>query len=153
WGGACTGLSPTCDVVMTTGRKVSAAFVDLRTGRFVVNSVGGGAGGAADGWAAAGSVTVPPFGVTNLPVDQNVPLSSIRYLTAVAAPDCVFTGWSDGVGGNGGNQCTGTDRCAMDPAGGVANLAAHFTRKPNLTINLDVGAGLDPYGIASAYLC
>jgi hypothetical protein len=153
WGGACTGSSPTCDVVMTTGRNVSATFVDLRVGRFVLNGLGGGAGGAADGWAAAGSVAVPPSGATNLPVDQIVPFSSIRYLTAVAAPNSVFTGWSDGPGGNDGSHCAAADRCAIDPALGVANLTAHFTRKPNLTINLDVGAGQDPYGVASAFLC
>jgi hypothetical protein len=88
----------------------------------------------------------------NLPVDQLVPFGSIRYLTAVAGPESVFAGWSDGFG-NGGLHCTGTDRCAVDPTLGITALIARFNPKPSLTINLDVGPGRDPYGVASAYLC
>jgi hypothetical protein len=150
WSGACAGAASTCDVTMTTKRTAWATFVDDRVAELQLLRGGTGSGGVAVGWDAAGAAAVPPFGQSDLPSTQALPTSTPVYLTAVPAPDSVFTGWS---GGNGGAACALTGRCAFDPARGAATVVASFALKPKLMVNLDVGAGVDPYGIASVLNC
>lgn len=144
WGGACTGSASTCEVKMSNGRTVWATFVDERAVELRVSSAGTGVGGVAVGWPGAGAGA--PTNGANLPSLQRVPPGTTVSLTASPAPDSTFTGWS-------GAGCSGTGGCTLTTGSGAVNVVASFARKPLLSINIDVGRGMHPYGTATVEGC
>ena len=100
WSGACSGASPTCTVVMTNDASVTATFDPSkeRQRRFTVVkrgiNRGDGTVTSLDGMIDCGSTCGKSY-YPNAPVT----------LSAMAATDSIFTGWS--------GACSGTDLCTV----------------------------------------
>lgn len=83
WSGACTGTQPTCMIPIDADTQLSAAFGQSQS--LIVTKSGSGTGG----------VTSVPAGINcgSDCVEVYPPATMVR-LTATAAPDSVFAGWS-----------------------------------------------------------
>ena len=111
WSGACTGTSNTCAVTMSAARNVVASFVATGSTRLIALSKSG-----------QGTVVSNPKGIycdascgsASSPFSSTSPI----VLTAIAAPDSTFAGWS-GV-------CSGTEQCKIAPSTSTANVTALF---------------------------
>ena len=135
WGGACSGASATCTLVMSDDLTVAASFT-LNPVLTVVKA-GGGSGSVSSGPAgidcAAGcsgqQATYAPGATVTL--------------TAIAAAGSTFAGWSDG-------SCAGATACifALDVA---RTLTATFTVNPPAPgLASDAGAGAAPLPAVAA---
>ncbi len=128
WAGACEGLAPVCEVVMSAARTVRARF----EGDTVVVSVqraGTGSGGISSNPAGidCGTTCAAPF-------PRGRPLT----LAATPGPDAVFLGWS--------GACSG-ERCELEPEADVAAEArfepaylAPFRPDANCLLQIDFEA-------------
>jgi uncharacterized repeat protein (TIGR02543 family) len=94
WSGDCSGVASTCTVVMTASRSVTASFATSTFPLTVINTGGG-------------SVTSLPAGISCGTL-CTVPFSSgtTVTLTAVAATNYTFAGWTGGA-------CMGTGPCTL----------------------------------------
>jgi hypothetical protein len=121
WSGACSGTSTTCTVTMSAAMSVTASFAQLPVQlRVATAGTGGGAISAAAGIAC---------GTT---CETSVAFDAIVTLTAAAAPDSTFQGWS--------GACAGTSpTCTLQMA--ADRLAtATFAGNPTLSL-LKSGTG------------
>lgn len=120
WSGACSGDSPTCEVLVDRARQVTAEF----STRFPIRIAFQGSGG--------GRVRSSPPGVdcTSECVGQ-LPVGSSATISVTPNSDSQFLGW---IG-----DCAGGDACTitMDRA---RNLTARFRLRPVVTIVI-AGAG------------
>lgn len=140
WLGACVGKGA-CAVTMNAARSAVAVFsLDIQP-MVVVNQTGNG----------HGTVTSEPLGIDcGITCTASFAQSTVVTLTAAAAGDSLFTGWS-------GEGCTGTGTCVvtMDAA---RNVTATFTLQ---VFDLDVakagnGSGTvtsNPAGIDCGAAC
>ncbi|WP_168058818.1 InlB B-repeat-containing protein [Candidatus Manganitrophus noduliformans] len=117
WSGACSNATGSCVVTMDVAKTVTATF----TRRPVLTVTKSGTG--------AGTVTSSPNGI-NCGTDcthSYTNLTTQVTLTAAAAEDSIFSGWS-------GGSCAGTGNCVvrMDAA---KTVTAAFTLKPVLTVS------------------
>ncbi|HVK78221.1 MAG TPA: DUF4215 domain-containing protein [Kofleriaceae bacterium] len=136
WSGACTGTG-TCTVTMDAAKAVTATF---ETNRLTVVRAGDG----------SGTVTSSPSGINcgnNCTEDYNA--GTMVTLTAVAASDARFAGWS-------GGGCTGTGTCTVT-MNGATTITATFLDIQPLTVNR-TGGGTgtvtsDPAGINCGGTC
>ena len=117
WSGACTASSGACSITMEKARSVTAHFVGPQT--LTVSRSNPDKGD--------GTVTSSPPGIDCLPTCKaTFPLNTPVSLTATAATNSIFTGWSGG--------CTGPDTCnvTMEKA---RSVTAHFTGPQKLKVS------------------
>jgi hypothetical protein len=95
WSGACAGLDPVCSVTMTESISVTASFA-LKPFPLSVNKAGRG----------TGTVTSNPGGIDcGMACSQIFSVDTEVTLTAQAAADSMFVGWS--------GACTGVAGCRV----------------------------------------
>ena len=130
WTGACSDVG-SCSITPTTDTSVTAAFA---SNDLLVARAGTG----------RGTVTSNPVGIAcGTDCVQNYPLGTEVTLTAVAAADSTFAGWS-------GAGCTGTAPCKVT-MNAAATVTATFTIRGGLVTILEQGAvlqRLDPVSLA-----
>ncbi len=107
WSGACTGTG-TCQVTMNAAATATATFTVV-THALTVTKVGSGTG------TVTSNVTGIDCGAT---CSSNFVVGTLVTLTALAANDSVFSGWS--------GACTGTGACQVT-MNAAANVTATFT--------------------------
>jgi hypothetical protein len=117
WGGACSGTGPTCKVVMTQSKSVTATFTGATTPSYDLNVSGGGNG---NGTITTQSGLTPVINCTITAGTATGGACTGRYLqgtqvtlTATPATNHTFSGWSA--------DCSGTGSCSLTMA---ANRAA-----------------------------
>jgi cysteine-rich repeat protein len=138
WSGAgCTGTG-TCTVTMSTARTVTATFT-LNQHQLSVVRTGSG----------SGSVSSSPSGITcGVDCTENYNAGTVVTLTATAAGDSDFTGWS-------GGGCSGTGTCSV-VMNNAATVVPTFTlRTFTLTVTSTGGGTLTsvPAGISCPSTC
>ncbi len=115
-GGGCTGTS-TCTVTVTATTAVTATF-NVSLVSLTVGQAGTG----------SGTVSSTPAGITcGTTCAASYPSGTAVTLTAVAATDSTFTGWS--------GACTGSGACSVTLTA-AATVTATFTQQ---TLTLTVG--------------
>ena len=121
WSGACTGTSNTCAVTMSAARNVVASFVATGNTRLIALSKSG-----------QGTVVSNPKGiycdVSCGSASSPFGSTSSIVLTAIAAPDSTFAGWS--------GACSGTEQCKIAAGTSTVNVTALF--------NSNSGSGSGP---------
>jgi hypothetical protein len=133
WGGACTGTG-SCAMTATAHTNVTAAFA--ANNDLVVSSAGNG----------SGTVTSAPPGILCGPdCAESFAPGTVVTLSALAASDSTFTGWS-------GGGCSGTGTCQVTVTAAVM-ITARFALQPRTLTVLRVGGGggvvtSNPAGIA-----
>ncbi|MBM4776852.1 MAG: hypothetical protein GQE15_04040 [Archangiaceae bacterium] len=109
WSGACTGTG-SCVVTMSAARNVTATFNRLQ---FALSVMRTGAG--------TGTVTSSPAGIAcGATCSASYDAGTMVTLTATAASDSTFSGWS-------GGGCTGTAPCTVTVSA-ATSVAANFER-------------------------
>jgi subtilisin family serine protease len=111
WGGACTGLAPTCTLTMSQVRAVTATFNPTQQPLSVTVDRGTttGAGSVSSSPAAAGLPCSTPTtaGTPSRTCVASLPFGAPVTLMAMPAAGSAFTGWS--------GACTGaTTTCTLD---------------------------------------
>jgi uncharacterized repeat protein (TIGR02543 family) len=95
WGGACSGSSSTCQVIMDGAKNVTASFT-LNSYPLVVSQAGSG----------AGMVSSLPSGIAcGADCTESYMYGTVVTLTATATTGSTFTGW--------GGACSGADTCTV----------------------------------------
>jgi uncharacterized repeat protein (TIGR01451 family) len=121
WSGACTGAGA-CQVTMTAGHQVTATFT-IKSYALTVSKTGSG----------SGTVTSDPAGIDcGADCSESYNHGALVNLTAVAAANSTFTGWS--------GACTGAGSCqvTMDAAKAVT---ANFAIKSHALSVTKTGSG------------
>ncbi len=96
WSGACTGMSTTCVVMVTSATNVTATFTPIPRTMTVTRSGSG-----------TGSVSSSPMGITcGSDCSEAYGHGTMVTLTATADASSTFTGWS-------GGGCSGTTPCTV----------------------------------------
>jgi uncharacterized repeat protein (TIGR02543 family) len=125
WKGACTGTSPTCELVMTQARTVTAQFDGTAPPSFTLTIVGAGNG--------SGNITSqpelsPPINCTitlGNALDGTCSASYVSGTTVTLTPAAVaghtFAGWS--------GSCSGTGPCTL-VVSSTMKTTATFTSAP-----------------------
>jgi uncharacterized repeat protein (TIGR02543 family) len=121
WGGACTGTSA-CTVTMTAAQNVTATFTASAPVTHTLKITK----------TASGTVTSNPAGINcGSDCTESYNQGSTLTLTATAANDSTFTGWSGG--------CTGTASTCLIAMSAAQNVTATFTQNI-LTVTANAGA-------------
>jgi hypothetical protein len=127
WSGACTGTATTCKAVMTQSRSVRASFTGRGTPTFTLNVSGSGDGNgkvtSQAGLAPAINCTVTAGTAVSGSCSGTYPQGTAVTLTAVAASNHTFAGWS--------GDCGGTGTCALSMTASRA-VAAGFDAPPGI---------------------
>jgi uncharacterized repeat protein (TIGR02543 family) len=110
WGGACSGMTPTCTVQMSSARSVSATFLG-GTASFRLSVTVTGAGRVTGGGISCGN------GASTC--SANAAAGSTVTLTATPASGATFTRWS--------GACTGTARTCTVTMSAAMSVTAAFT--------------------------
>jgi hypothetical protein len=125
WSGACTGTSTTCRVTMTQSRSVRASFSGSGVQSYTLNVSGSGTG---NGTVRSQTGLTPAINCTITAGTAGATGCSASYtqgtavtLTATAATNHTFTGWS--------GNCTGTGTCAITMSSNRA-VTGGFTAPP-----------------------
>jgi hypothetical protein len=131
WGGACTGSSTTCTLMMNAARSVTATF----TTKPVLTVTKSGSGG--------GTVMSSPAGI-NCGTDCNHPFDEGTSVTLTATPNgaSTFAGW--------GGACTGMGGCTVTMNASKSVTATFTGDDQQLTVTVS-GAGTvtsSPLGIS-----
>jgi uncharacterized repeat protein (TIGR02543 family) len=112
WGGSCSGSIPTCSVLMTAARSVTASF-----------SSGGGTTSVLLSVSVTGGGTVSGGGINcgngATGCSANLPTGSAVTLTATPAPGASFSGWT--------GACTGTSPTCTVTMNVAKSVNANFT--------------------------
>ena len=97
WLGACSGLSPTCQVTMSQAQDVTASFYSATQISLTANKAGNG----------TGTVTSSPAGI-NCGATCSASYAQNTVVTLQASPDSTstFSGWSGACSGTGACQVT-----------------------------------------------
>jgi ELWxxDGT repeat protein len=126
WGGACSGLAPTCQVTVENAAQVTATFRGPQMLEVVATGIEGG----------TGIVTAAPYGQTcaNTPggpqaCPSQYPVGTVVTLTAQQSPDAIFLGWT--------GACTGLGPCEVT-VDGPKQVTATF-RGPQLLDLIVIG--------------
>ena len=114
WGGACSGTSSTCTVIMSAAQSVTAAFTASSASTNTLTLTKAGAG--------TGSITSNPSGIAcvGTSCSGNFTAGSTVTLTATAGTGSVFSGWT------GNSSCSGTGTCTVTMTGAQV-VTATFT--------------------------
>ena len=109
WSGACTGTATVCRVVMTQSRDVRASFSGAGVASFTLNLGGSGTGSGTvasqAGLSPAINCTVTSGTASSSGCSASYPQGTAVILTATAASENTFTGWSGG--------CSGSSTCSL----------------------------------------
>lgn len=127
WSGACSGSASTCTVTMDSARSVTATFAS-NTPPQALNVV-------VAGDSSMGKVTSSPAsldcGQGATACSASFPFNSAVTLTATAATNGIFTGWS--------GNCGGTATTCLVAMNAARNVTATFAALPPVMHTLSVG--------------
>lgn len=127
-GGGCTGTSSTCTITMDAAKTVNATFGAPAQRSLTVTKAGDG-NGTVTSSSSPSQASQVDCGAT---CQVSYPDQSTVTLTATAAADSVFAGWS-------GGPCTGTSPTCNVTMDGAKTVTATFDPKPaNTTFALTV---------------
>jgi streptogramin lyase len=146
WGGDCTGTGA-CAVTMTQARTVVAHFVPATTTTYNLTVTREGYDRGTPSPTVTGTVTSQPAGVNcGSTCIAAFFEGQIVSLTAVAAGNAVFSGWS--------GACSGTGTCEV-PMTSARLVTARFDASATLTVNRSGQGGVasQPAGIACGAAC
>ncbi len=108
WGGACSGTSTTCKLMVTVARSVQATFSGSGTASYALTVVGAGTGNGTvasqTGLSPAINCTITA-GTGSGPCTATYPNGTSVTLTVTAASGHTFDGWSGACTGT-GSSCT-----------------------------------------------
>jgi subtilisin family serine protease len=120
WGGACSGTAPTCTVVMTQARTVTATFVPAQQTLTVTANRGAttASGSVSSSPAGLNCSTPAAAGVAAASCSANFPPGTAVTLTARPASGSAFRSWS--------GSCTGqSTTCTLDMSA-ARSVTANF---------------------------
>ena len=116
WSGACAGISPLCQVTMTSTQQITATFAPRQ---YALTVLKGGSG--------VGNVTSIAARIAcGLTCTATIDHGTLVTLTATADPHSFFAGWL--------GACTGVAPCVVT-LDGAKELTASFTREPIVSLS------------------
>ncbi|HEX6250387.1 MAG TPA: hypothetical protein VFZ56_03025 [Gemmatimonadaceae bacterium] len=131
WGGACSGTSSTCTVLMSQARTVTASFAPPPSHVLTVQA---GASGTASGSVTASGISCSISGATQSgDCSESFTEGTTVTLTAAPTANNVFLGW--------GGACTGTSSTCMVTMSQARTVTASFAPPPTHLLTVQAGAG------------
>jgi hypothetical protein len=122
WGGACTGASVSCTLVLSADRTVNANFTQSATTNTLTVSVSG------NGTVTGGGIACTGAGGSGCTASE--PSGTSVTLTANPGSGAAFTGW--------GGACAGTAVTCVVSMNGDQNVTASFSGGTNTSFPLSV---------------